>query len=208
MKKKINTIMLAALFYGSLWGIAEATLGHLLHFVPLLVSGFVMFPLAVFIMMKAYRHSGDTVVILFTGLTAAAIKLVDLFVPGLPLIKTLNPAFAIVLEASVVILFSSVLLRKDVLSLAAGTLLVSFSWRVLFVCSSLLINAYTPAVITLVQHSSKMIHFVLVEGAVSAVLAFFVLLVERKTASVSRVVIRPYYAFAALCIALCLQFFM
>ena len=89
----------AALFWGSVWGLGEATLGHLLHLarVPGL-PGLVMVPFAVLVMGRAARSRSAPAVFL-TGVIAAGFKFLDLFVPGTDLLAIANPVQAILLEA-------------------------------------------------------------------------------------------------------------
>jgi len=91
----------AALFWGSVWGLGEATLGHLLHLarVPGL-PGLVMVPFAVLVMGRAARSQSAAAVFL-TGVMAAGFKFLDLFVPGTDLLAIANPVQAILLEALV-----------------------------------------------------------------------------------------------------------
>jgi hypothetical protein len=94
------------LFWGSLWGLVEATLGHVLHRIPIPgIAGAVMFPIGVFFMIQAYRNSGKIPVIFLTALVAANIKLIDLFLPARSPLAAINPAIAILCESYIVGLF-------------------------------------------------------------------------------------------------------
>jgi hypothetical protein len=90
----------AALFWGSVWGLGEATLGHLLHLarVPGL-PGLVMVPFAVFVMGRALARSPRASAVFLTGVVAASFKFLDLFVPGTDLLALSRPMQAILLEA-------------------------------------------------------------------------------------------------------------
>jgi len=90
----------AALFWGSVWGLGEATLGHLLHLarVPGL-PGLVMMPFAVLVMGRAAARSRSAAAVFLTGVMAAGFKLLDLFVPGTDLFAIANPIQAILIEA-------------------------------------------------------------------------------------------------------------
>ncbi len=90
----------AALFWGSVWGLGEATLGHLLHLarVPGL-PGLVMVPFAVLVMGRAAARSRSAAALFLTGAVAAGFKLLDLFVPGTDLLALVNPVQAILLES-------------------------------------------------------------------------------------------------------------
>jgi len=93
-------MLAAALLYGSVWGLGEATLGHLLHLarVPGL-PGLVMFPFAVLVMGRVLTRSGSAKAVFMTGVVAAGFKFLDLLLPGTDLLAIINPAQAILLEA-------------------------------------------------------------------------------------------------------------
>lgn len=88
------------LAYGSIWGLAEATLGHVLHLarVPGL-PGLVMVPIAVAIMGRVAARSRSAAAVFVAGAVAASFKLLDLFVPGTDLLALVHPVQAILLEA-------------------------------------------------------------------------------------------------------------
>jgi len=90
----------AVLFYGSVWGFGEATLGHLLHLarVPGL-PGLVMFPFGVLVMGRVLARTGSAAAVFSTGVVAAGCKFFDLLLPGTVFLAVINPAQAIILEA-------------------------------------------------------------------------------------------------------------
>jgi hypothetical protein len=92
------------MFWGALWGLSEATLGHILHIVRIPgLAGFVMFPVGIFFMLKAYQDSKNLRVIFSTAVVAAAIKLSNLLLPGTYALDVLKPAMAIMTESLAVI---------------------------------------------------------------------------------------------------------
>jgi H+/gluconate symporter-like permease len=93
-------MLAAALVWGSVWGLGEATLGHLLHLtrVPGL-PGLVMFPFGVLVMGRALARSGSATAVFLTGAVAAGFKFLDLLLPGTDILAVINPAQAILLEA-------------------------------------------------------------------------------------------------------------
>ncbi len=90
----------AALLWGCVWGLAEATLGHLLHLarVPGL-PGLVMVPVAVAVMGRVAGRSRSAAAVFVAGAVAASFKLLDLLVPGTDLVALIHPIQAILLEA-------------------------------------------------------------------------------------------------------------
>ena len=123
----------AALFWGSLWGAAEATAGHILHLLRIPgLAGMVMFPLGVYFMAKAFKASGKIKIIGLSALFASAIKLIDLAAPLSSPEAVINPALAILCEALAVmgVLF---LFKKEFtlpsLPVFSGA---AFGWRIFF----------------------------------------------------------------------------
>ena len=99
-KSLSSRIFIIALFWGSLWGITEATLGHVLHMLRIPgLAGFVMMPLGVFFMLKAFQTSGKPSGILLTSICAAGFKLSNLLFPGIDPAAAFNPALAILAES-------------------------------------------------------------------------------------------------------------
>lgn len=102
-----------AMFWGALWGLSEATLGHILHIVRIPgLAGFVMFPVGIFFMLKAYQDSKNLSVIFSTAVVAAAIKLSNLLLPGTNALDVLKPAMAIMTESLAVIVLLSIIENK------------------------------------------------------------------------------------------------
>jgi hypothetical protein len=109
--KKTNWV-LYPLFWGSLWGVSEATLGHVLHNLRLpVLPGALMFPIGVFFMLRAFRASERVSAIFLTSLVAAGFKFWDFFLPLHTPAAVFNPALAIVSESLLVMLI--VLLHRE-----------------------------------------------------------------------------------------------
>lgn len=109
-------LLRAVFFWGSLWGIWEATAGHLVHLVKIPgLPGLIMFPAAFFFMSRAFAQSGRTKSIFLAACVAAGIKLFDFFIPGQLVQAVVNPALAILLEAPAVTGFYAFLGRAEVL---------------------------------------------------------------------------------------------
>jgi hypothetical protein len=92
--------LIPVLIYGTVWGLAEASLGHLLHLarVPGL-PGLVMFPFAVLIMGRVLARSDSAAAVFSAGVVAAGFKFLDLLLPGTDITAVINPARAILFEA-------------------------------------------------------------------------------------------------------------
>lgn len=120
------------LFFGGVLGILEATLGHLLHFLPYGISGAIMYPMLFAIGVMAYKSSNSLKSVYIMSGTAALIKLTNLAAPFLPAVKVVNPAIAILLEGvSVALVIKYTIDRQKEFNF--NTILVgSFSWRAIF----------------------------------------------------------------------------
>ena len=136
MKKGDSTItqfIVLIIFWGSLWGLAEATLGHILHILGIPgLAGFVMFPVGLWTMIQAYTFSGRRSAVLATALVACCIKLTDFVLPAPTPLTVINPAVAILLESLVAMAFLPAPAKTGeplCLPRLAG---MAFSWRVLY----------------------------------------------------------------------------
>lgn len=133
---KNKTAILMILLMGALWGIAEATLGYVLHFLPHGMSGMFMFPIGMYFMYNAYKKSNKTQAVLWVAMIAASIKLIDLVLPTRSPMSVVNPAISILLEGLVVFAFVYAYKgRKIVLS----SFLVGLSWILVFVVMQALV---------------------------------------------------------------------
>jgi len=131
-------VITAGLFWGSIWGLYEATVGYIIHgFVRMPgTASVLMVPFAVFCMLSATVSGGALRSAVVAAMAAAGIKLMNLALPVPHLLAVLNPAAAILLEGlafTVVARSLGVPGRRPVLpELAMGVLLFSVGWRVLF----------------------------------------------------------------------------
>lgn len=100
MKSKLQ-LLWAVLFWGSMWGIVEATIGWLLHALQLHHgTSTILYAFGICCMFAAATRSGKGAqAVLLTSVVAAAIKLVDFVLPGAAG-NVLHPAFYILLEGA------------------------------------------------------------------------------------------------------------
>ncbi|OQX28508.1 MAG: hypothetical protein B0D92_08535 [Spirochaeta sp. LUC14_002_19_P3] len=133
MEKKM---LYKVLHYGSLWGIAEATLGYVLHAVPFLfnmkIAGAIMFPVGAYCMFMAFSKTDKTQAIFLTALVAAVIKSINFFMPST---YVYNQIIAIIAEGLAVWLIMPVMFTKTskIIPLCAMGLAMSAVWRVPFI---------------------------------------------------------------------------
>ncbi len=119
------------LFFGSLWGFCEATLGYVLHFVSP-ISGLIMFPIGFYFMMRAFKEANNISAITLTAAVAAGIKFLDFFLPLQNPAHVINPAIAIMLEALLVGAFFLLFDAKKKRFMFFEALLPSAGWRALY----------------------------------------------------------------------------
>lgn len=166
--KTTKSIWIYVLFFGAIWGILEATLGYVLQFLPPLVSGSVMFPIAATLMLITYQNTKSRKAMIYVAAIAASIKAINLFMPGLPAIKTYNPMIAIMLQSFVLVIFIPLFKKESIPTVVTGIAVVGFSWRLLFLANIAINNALTGFLFQQLASSSNMIEFVLMLGLIEA----------------------------------------
>jgi hypothetical protein len=205
-KEAVKKWMVVSMFWGALWGFSEATLGYLAHLVLLIpgIAGFIMFPIGFYFMTRAYRETGKLGSLFSTAAVAASIKLVDLFLPGLSPIKTINPALCILMESLVVMaLFKAVNFDLQKIrfkeALAAG-----LGWRLAFMAYSGLLFALSISGEFFQGGIVSIIRFLLLGSVINAVLISAYLQAEKSFSLGKRhafFVTRPAVSIAALAAA-------
>lgn len=97
MKKNLEFMMLV-LFWGSIWGIIEATLGYACHAFNFRGASVFLYSFGIFCMLKASTQTGrGAVAIMLTAVVAALFKLIDFLLPTSGC-GVINPAIWITLE--------------------------------------------------------------------------------------------------------------
>jgi len=161
--KKLLSLVL---FYGGLWGLAEATLGYLLHFLPSGVAGMIMFPVAFYFMFNLYKTTGLQSAVIMAGCVAAGIKLTGLAIPYPSLMSVINPAVSILLESLVIFAFvKSKAYRERVY---AKTFAMTVSFMVLFIMIQALITR--PAEGLYLMPLLPMTGYILLNGIVGSLI--------------------------------------
>lgn len=160
------------IFWGALWGISEATIGHLLHIWALPIGWLIWFPLAYGFMWAAYRQTGQASTVFYTGLVASGIKLIDLFMP-VRIDYVINPAVSILLEGlAVFAVFKVSSARKESHSVSLGSIgIVSILWRILYA----IYISFLPAALFKISPVNGLIplaRFLLLESAVNCLLIY------------------------------------
>ncbi len=170
------SIFMRIVFFGSLWGLAEGSLGFILHMVSRALpvpgfAGFIMFPLTCIFMLSAYGSTGRLSSIPLSALIAAAAKTLSLLHPAVTPIFVVNPVLAIIAEGAAVWLLaaagSSVLPLGRVSSAVIGGLSAAVGWRLLFLLMIFLLPVQKGI---LNKGTEALLTFILFEGVVSGLL--------------------------------------
>lgn len=157
--ERLQVLVLA----GAFWGLLEATLGYVLHLVPTLVSGMIMFPIATLILSHVYTKTGKKVDLMGVAIIASLIKSVDLLLPALPPIKTINPMMAILFEG-LLVMGLVVLFEKGLGSRIMGALTASIGWRLLFLVYMAILPIIGGPSSKLLSSPASIIEFALIHG--------------------------------------------
>lgn len=170
--ENVKKMILTAVLYGSLWGLAEAVLGYVLHMLPYGISGLVMFPIGFMLMNNAFRQIQKASIVVYVAIVAAAIKLVDLFLPFVPTLRILNPAVCILAEAAMVaVLFKLFVSAKRTYNLM-GAVFASIAWRSFFVLFMVFLTMFSIPSGTLDGGWISIASFIVFEGLVNAAIIF------------------------------------
>ncbi len=188
----MKRIFLKSLYYGTIWGILEATLGYILHLVSFYTgirsfSGMIMYPIGLFFMYKAFVDTRNYSSIFLTSFICASIKLFNLFLPFVPYYHTINPAVAILLEGFSSYVFIRYFEVKGIIKNILRFTASSIVWRVLFIIVLSLINE---------NRIKNYINFVFFESIINGVIAG--VFIEKIKASYSqRFRINPFLLYPA-----------
>ena len=108
MKSKLN-LLWPVLFWGSIWGIAEASMGWVLHAAQIHHgTSNILYAFGIVCMFAAATRSGKgAMAVMLTAVVASAIKLIDFVLPGSAQ-SVLHPAFFILLEGAMTAVISQI----------------------------------------------------------------------------------------------------
>lgn len=137
---------------GSLWGIFEATIGHVLHMLALPLGSFVWFPIAFYFINRTYKSTKSYNYVIVTALIASSFKLLDLFFP-VRIDMVINPSISMILEAiAFILVFHYADIKKPNF---LHILLLGFTWRTFYLCYVLLM----PESIMMISPAADMLKF-------------------------------------------------
>ncbi len=174
MKLHMRERVISIIAYGAIWGILEATLGYVLHFLPALIAGTIMFPFVAGILVSAYKNQHSRMDILGIAIVAAAIKSINLWMPQYSIFKTINPMMSIIFEALAVICVVSAFDRSKLFAKVGWLIGASLIWRGLYLGYmgvQFWMTGFLSAHLTSIE---SMMQFGVYEAALSGGMAFVI----------------------------------
>lgn len=197
------------LFWGALWGITEATVGYILHLMPFRVpTGSVLFPIGYYFMEKSYNEVKDRKAMVYTASVAAFIKLINLFMPAIPVIKVINPAMCILFESLAVVLVFNVFKYKEGSLKFIHALIMSSIWRIGYymVCFAIFIP------LGWMESSSilglrKFAEFFIMNGLINSLIIYFYAKISSNMERNGKIKYNPLFSIIALGLAFMVQWF-
>ena len=177
--KKVEgkTVIYNIIIWGAIWGIFEATVGYLLHLVSFGYSWLIWYPVACFFMTNVYRKTGKLSSVFFVGLLCAAIKMLNLFLPG-RIDKVINPAISILFEAlamAAVVFAANHLLNgkeKSPFIKALMALSMNTGWRLLYILYLFCLVPDWIRDVSVISTMSKFIPFFITQNLITSALIF------------------------------------
>jgi len=201
----INRDLSIIIFWGSLWGLTEATLGHFLHAFTLGIGWLFWFPLAFFFIHKAYYNTGKLSTILYVSFLAASIKLIDLIMP-IRLDYVINPAVSIILEGVTLWGIYWIGQRKQIEFKFLQVLIASLGWRCFYLAYVLLFLPPQWVAISPAGGLEPLIKFLFGESAMNTLVIVSYLTMTRSKKAKPQIQLPNYrIAFSLLALALFVQ---
>lgn len=208
MNKKERIRMISIIiFWGAMWGIAEATVGYLLHMMPFRVpTGSILFPIGYIFMQKSFKETNSLKSIVYTAGIAAFIKLINLFSPGIPVIRVLNPAFCILLEGLAVGLVIKLFKSQNEPIKYIQSLIMSLSWRIGYyiMCFAIFIPLSMMKASSIVA-IDKFMEFFIINGLINSVMIYYYSKWSSKTKKEIKINYRPIYVGSLFFVAIIIQ---
>ena len=178
-KRPFTEILVPIILTGALWGIFEATVGYLLHLLPMRIGFLVWYPTAVFFLMTAYQTTGQKLAVLWVAVMASAIKLLNLMLPG-RIDYIINPAVAILFESLAVFIALYAVEHIQWARTTQGILLLSIGmntfWRVLYLGYLAFVVPAWIREVSVLKSGSDLLRFMVIDHLSSSLVVFAVLL--------------------------------
>lgn len=167
MKNNRLNLISVIIFYGAVWGIIEASVGYVLHLLPSLIAGTILFPFATIILFRVYKASQNQLSILGVGFVASMIKALNFLLPYTNVYKIINPMISIILESLVVMIVVKSLSKSNVLAQIGWLLFASIAWRVLFIGNQAIQYVITGNMASQIVSLSAIADFAILKGLLS-----------------------------------------
>jgi len=175
MNNKLLKQLSIIVFYGAIWGIVEASVGYVLHFLPALIAGTIMFPFATIILYRTYKASQNQWSVLGVGFIAVLIKSLNFLMPFNNAFKIINPMISIVLESLVLMVVMKSLSQSKWMTKISLVSVSSLLWRGLFL-GYLGIQALTSGYIAIqISSIDEVVSFLIIAGLMSALMSVVLL---------------------------------
>lgn len=200
--------MTKVLFWGSLWGFAEATAGFVLHKAAIALPGlpgFLMFPIAFFFMHRAVDSTKSPDSAFLASLIAASIKFADFFLPGYDALRIVNPALSILAEGLAVYAVMSYCASRKVSIGSVQAFTMGFLWRAAFSLYLLTTSLFGLPAALVTSGWAYALRFLLLESAVNAILIYAYLKLHHKAPIVRKASLSPAAALLTLAAAIAAQ---
>ena len=186
-KKTLKNTVMAVIFFGAAWGLLEATMGYLLHWLPGMWSGLVMFPIGSALMYWAYQNTGRRSAILYVGLLAAAIKAINFAFPvhWEGLMRVYTPMISIILESLTVFAVSYLFEKKaspvnQTLIHLGAIVLAIVSWRTLFLANQAVQSAISGNLAAQLSSFEASARFVFINGVYELLVFAIIYIIYRS----------------------------
>ncbi len=172
-----NPVFFTILVWGSLWGIFEATVGYLLHLLPVSLSWLILYPAAGFFMAGVHRKTGRISSVVLVATLCASIKMLNLLLPG-RIDKVINPAVSILFEGLAVaaVLFALHRLLGERLKSppvkALAALSMNTGWRLLFIVYLFFLVPDWMQEVSVISAVGKFIPFFVTQNLLSSLLLY------------------------------------
>lgn len=201
-----KNILLNIVLFGAIWGIMEASFGYALHYLPSLIAGCIMFPIGATLMFWAYRNTQSRGVMVAVAFLAAAIKSINLLIPGKPAIYTYNPMISMILQS---LLVTAVVAwtEKRHLAIQLGAIgLSSFAWRALFIANVAINYSITGFFSSQLTSVSTMLSFIFLDSLLEIAILGTLFTVYHFASKKLHLTFQPHWAISFSTLAAALAF--
>ena len=176
-----KTFISNIIFWGSIWGIMEATLGYLLHWLPQLISGNIMFPIG------------------------AAIKAINLCMPNISMFKVLNPMISMLIQTLLFVIIVPLIIDKRSYYRSFFVIFASILWRGAYVLIMAIQYLDSGYIQTYLNTYEKALKFIVINGMLSGIFASaliaIVSYVSKRISSSYNYKISPLFSTAVMALA-------